>query len=68
MDEDVDFTSEKLTVRGVDMIYTQYKGGNSLTWSAGTAGQEILQYQIDEMSGQYFSKEELVRLAGPFLN
>ncbi|MNI30029.1 hypothetical protein D3C73_838580 [compost metagenome] len=54
------------------MIYTQYKGGNSLTWSAETpvdgGEQEILQYQIDEMSGQYFSKEELVRLAGPFLN
>lgn len=68
VDESVDFTAEKLVVHGVEMIYTQYKGGNSLTWSAGIpGGQELLHYQMDEMSGQYFSKEEMIRLAEPFL-
>lgn len=68
VDDKVDFTAEKLMAEGVEMIYTQYKGGNNLTWSAEIPGrQEILRYQIDEMSGQYFSKEEMVRMAEPFL-
>lgn len=68
VDDSVDFTAEKLTAGGVELIYTRYKGGNNLTWSVETPGQEgFLLYQIDEMSGQYFSKEEMVGLAEPLL-
>ncbi|WP_342563893.1 hypothetical protein NST84_01390 [Paenibacillus sp. FSL R7-0345] len=68
VDEKVDFTAEKLTAGGTELIYTRYKGGNTLTWSAEIPGrEEYLLYQLDEMSGQLFSKEEMVRLAEPLL-
>ncbi|NQX45133.1 hypothetical protein HQN87_07300 [Paenibacillus tritici] len=68
MDEQVDFTSEKLDVKGVEMLFTKYRGGNNLTWTAGIPGsREMLHYQLDEMSGQDYTKDELVRLAETLL-
>lgn len=67
VDEQVEFTAEKLTAGGIDLIYTRYKGGNSLTWTAEAPDGSTYQYQLDEMSGQFFSKEEMVRLAEPLL-
>ncbi len=67
VDEQVEFTAEKLTAGGIDLIYTRYKGGNSLTWTAEAPDGATYQYQLDEMSGQFFSKEEMVRLAEPLL-
>lgn len=67
VDEKVAFTAEKLTSGGTDLIYTRYKSGNSLTWTAEAPDGATYQYQIDEMSGQFFSKEEMVRLAEPLL-
>ncbi|UQZ34415.1 hypothetical protein C2I18_13340 [Paenibacillus sp. PK3_47] len=68
MDEQVEFTAEKLVFQGVEMVYTKYKGGNSLAWSAGIPGrQENILYEMHEMSGQYFSKEEMLGMAAPFL-
>lgn len=69
VDEQVDFTAEKAVVNGTEMIYTKYKGGNSLTWSAAVPGsRDTYQYQIDEMSGQFLSKEALIAIAKPLLH
>lgn len=68
VDEKVEFTAEKLVTGGTEMIYTKYKGGNSLTWSEEIPGSgQTYQYQIDEMSGQFLSKEEMIALAKPLL-
>ncbi|WNS42405.1 DUF4367 domain-containing protein [Paenibacillus sp. MMS20-IR301] len=68
VDEQVDFTAEKVTAGDTQMIYTKYKGGNSLSWSLDIPGSdETYQYQLDEMSGQFLSKEEMIALAEPFL-
>ncbi|KHL96548.1 hypothetical protein QW71_06315 [Paenibacillus sp. IHB B 3415] len=69
VDEQVDFTAEKAVVNGTEMIFTKYKGGNSLTWSAAVPGsRDTYQYQIDEMSGQFLSKEALIAIAKPLLH
>lgn len=69
VDEKVDFTAEKAVVNGTEMIYTKYKGGNSLTWSAAVPGsRDTYQYQIDEMSGQFLSQEALIAIAKPLLH
>ncbi|MNI59057.1 hypothetical protein D3C73_1142000 [compost metagenome] len=68
VDEKVEFTSEKVVVDGVEMIYTQYKGGNSMAWTAEVPGStEHYQYQIDDMSGQYLSKAEMIEIAKLYL-
>ncbi|MBP2111573.1 hypothetical protein [Paenibacillus silagei] len=64
VDEQVEFTAEKLSVSGTEMLYTRYAGGNSLAWSAEIpGGQELIHYEINDTSGQFFTKEEMVRLA-----
>ncbi|CQR59114.1 hypothetical protein [Paenibacillus riograndensis] len=68
VDEKVDFTSEKVVVDGVEMIYTKYKGGNSIVWTAEVPGStELYQYQIDDMSGQYLSKADMIEIAKLYL-
>ncbi|WP_405115329.1 hypothetical protein MHH28_12505 [Paenibacillus sp. FSL K6-1217] len=68
VDEQVDFTSEKLTVSGTEMLYTRYTGGNSLAWSTEIPGsRELIHYEINDMSGQFFTKEEMVKLAEGWL-
>ncbi|QQZ62578.1 hypothetical protein JI735_08380 [Paenibacillus sonchi] len=68
VDEKVDFTSEKVVVDGVEMIYTKYKGGNSMVWTAEIPGStELYQYQIDDMSGQYLSKADMIEIAKLYL-
>lgn len=64
VDEQVNFTPEKLTVSGTEMLYTRYAGGNSLAWSTEIPGsRELIHYEINDMSGQFFTKEEMVKLA-----
>lgn len=68
VDEKVDFTSEKVVVDGVEMIYTKSKGENSIVWTAEVPGStELYQYQIDDMSGQYLSKADMIEIAKLYL-
>ncbi|MBT2289296.1 hypothetical protein J7E73_09135 [Paenibacillus albidus] len=69
VDEKVEFTSEKVVVDGVEMIYTRYKGGNNITWAAEVPGStDLYQYQIDDMSGQSLSKADMIEIAKLYLN
>ncbi|KZE79621.1 hypothetical protein AV654_15070 [Paenibacillus elgii] len=68
VDEKIDFRQEKITVNGVEMLYTQYldkdgkDGQKNITWNID--GEYT--YQIDEFSKM--SKEELIKIAEAYLN
>ncbi|NEN87287.1 DUF4367 domain-containing protein [Paenibacillus elgii] len=68
VDEKIDFRQEKITVNGVEMLYTQYldkngeDGRKNITWNID--GEYT--YQIDEFSKM--SKEELIKIAEAYLN
>ncbi|MCP1310152.1 DUF4367 domain-containing protein [Paenibacillus tyrfis] len=71
IDEKIDFDQEKITVKGVEMLYTEYKdkdgkgGRKNITWNNGISGSEYT-YQIDESANM--SKEDLVKIAEAYLN
>lgn len=68
VDEKIDFRQEKITVKGVEMLYTQYldkdgkDGQKNITWNNG--GEYT--YQIDEFSK--LGKEEFIKIAEAYLN
>ncbi|WP_339369621.1 DUF4367 domain-containing protein [Paenibacillus elgii] len=68
VDEKIDFEQEKITVKGVEMLYTEYKdkdgkgSSKNITWNID--GEYT--YQIDESANM--SKEELIKIAEAYLN
>ncbi len=71
IDEKIDFEQEKITVKGVEMLYTEYMdndgngGSKNITWNKGISG-DAYTYQIDGSANM--SKEDLVKIAEAFLN
>ncbi len=65
MDENIGFEQQKMTVKGTEILYTEYEGGRkTITWIKSASDTEYM-YQIDA-PGE-LSKEDLVKIAEAYL-